>query len=341
MWGLVGQERAVRAIAAGLRSPRPPHAFLFAGPANVGKHTLALRVAQALNCEAAPEARPCHECNQCRRIEAGVHADVQTVTVEAGEGGPHKEILIAQIREVERAVALKPYEGRTRAVIIDPAEAMNAEAQNAFLKTLEEPPPDIVFLLVTVAEERLLPTIRSRCQRVELGLLAIRQVEEELGKRGVAADRAALLARLSRGRVGLALAMAEDESLLEEREEALRAMRELLGQGLAQRFDLAERMAGRFAGDRQGVLARLELWRDWWRDVLLAQGGNGEQAVNADKTAELRESASRYPMAEVVSFLRALEPCRRYLEANVNPRLALEALLLELPAGERLPAGKK
>ena len=150
-WGLIGQERAVAALERALREGRVAHAYLFVGPERVGKHTLALKLAQALNCEAvgtgapaygrdedavsargepaSPEpsrrVEPCGECAPCRRIAGGLHADVQTVSVEEGEEGSQKGIHVSQIREVERATALKPFEGRSRFVIIDPAEEMN------------------------------------------------------------------------------------------------------------------------------------------------------------------------------------------------------------------------
>src|SRR3989337_2445199 len=161
-WGLMGQERAVAALERALREGRVAHAYLIVGPERVGKHTLALKLAPALNCEGRVGAgaptyggdehavEPCGECAPCRRIAGGIHADVQTVTVEEGEEGAQKGIHVSQIRDIERSAALKPFEGRSRVVIIDPAEEMNAAAQNAFLKTLEEPPPQVVFALVTV-----------------------------------------------------------------------------------------------------------------------------------------------------------------------------------------------
>ncbi|MFQ6019952.1 MAG: ATP-binding protein, partial [Dehalococcoidia bacterium] len=287
------------------------------------------QLAQALNCQG--EERPCGECGQCRRIAEGLHADVQTLTVQAGEGAQHKQIRIAQIREVERAVALRPYEGRSRVVIIDPADALNVEAQNAFLKTLEEPPPDVVFVLVTTREAALLPTIRSRCQRVEFRPVPQGRVEEALSARGLDEERARLLARLARGRIGWALNIAEDESLLSARAEALAAARELPSLSVAQRFQLADRLAGRFLRDRQPVYETLELWREWWRDLLLAQAAAWEGVTNLDLEEALAAEAPRYRQEQVATFLHAIGEAGGYLEDNVNPRLALEALMLEAP----------
>ena len=259
MPSFIANDRAVAALERALREGRVAHAYLFAGPERVGKHALALKLAQALNCEAvvpdptavgaplaAPAGRtvePCGECNPCRRIAGGLHADVQTVTVEEDEEGTQKGIHVSQIREVERATALKPFEGRSRFVIIDPAEEMNAAAQNAFLKTLEEPPPQVVFALVTADESRLLPTIRSRCRRLELRLPAVAEVEAALAARGVEAERARLLARLSRGRIGWALEAADDASLLERRDAGAVVPHGVLAQ-LRQPVDVGDAVIG-------------------------------------------------------------------------------------------------
>jgi len=279
----------------------------------VGKGTLALELAQALNCE-GPEP-PCQECSPCRRIAAGIHADVQVVGVEATDGGIHKDISIDQIRELGRVVSLRPFEGRCRVIIIDPADAMNEAAQNAFLKTLEEPPPDVLFVLITSRPQALRATILARCQRWS-----------------VAPRQAQLLARLSRGRLGWAIAAHQDEKMMRVRHEALTDIRALPERTIQERFGYASEVVGRFSRDRTTVLAVLDLWRDWWRDVLLASSGCQDVITNLDLWDILKAEASRYDPAQVVAFLRSLAATKRRLEENVNPRLALEVLMLDLPA---------
>ena len=341
MWQTVGQDRAVAALQRALAGGRRAHAYLLAGPPQVGKATLARELAQALNCEGADP--PCHECTPCRRIAAGIHADVQTVTVEAADEGPaRKNISINQIRNpegdptrwtVQRAVSLRPFEGRCRVIIFDPADAMSREAQNAFLKTLEEPPPEVVFVLVTALPQVLLPTTRSRCQRLDLRPLPVAAAQAALVERwGVPERRAELLARLSRGRLGWALAAQADEEMLRARRETLMDIRNLARRSLADRFACAGDLAGRFGRQREAVLDVLELWGQWWRDVLLAASGCHEAITNVDLSDILRAEAARYDPRQVAAFLRSLAAARRRLEENVNPRLALEVLLLDLPA---------
>ncbi len=331
MWQTVGQDRAVAALQRALAGGRKAHAYLLAGPPQVGKATLARELAQALNCEGADP--PCHECNPCRRIAAGIHADVQTVTVESADDPSRKNISIDQIREVGRSVSLRAFEGRCRAIIIDPAEAMNEAAQNAFLKTLEEPPPDVVFLLITSRPQMLRATIRSRCQRLDLKPLPVAAAQAALIERwGLPERRAELLARLSRGRLGWALAAQANEEILRLRREALNDIRNLSRHGIVERFARANDLAMRFARQRDAVLEVLDLWGQWWRDVLLAAGGCHEAITNVDLSDILRAEAAHYDVRRVASFLRSLAAARRRLEENVNPRLALEVLLLDLPA---------
>ncbi len=347
MWGLIGNKRAVDVLSRAAASGALAHAYLFVGPERVGKATLALRLAQALNCASAGArhasplqggdaegAAPCGECPSCVRIAAGIHADVRTVTVEVTDEGPQrKAISVEQMREVERAVALAPFEGRTRVVIVDPADEMTAVAQNAFLKTLEEPPPHVVFVLIATQGERLLPTVRSRCRRIDFRLLPASEIERALESEPVDPERARLLARLSRGRIGWALAMARDPSQLERRREALQSARSLAGMPVAQRMELAEQLTEEFRRDREKILSLLAEWQGWWRDVLLAQSGAEDGVANVDLLAETREDARGSRPDEVIVFVQALGDARQHLQENVQPRLALEAMLMEAPGG--------
>jgi DNA polymerase-3 subunit delta' len=318
-----------------LASETPPHAYIFAGPAGVGKATLARWLAQALNCEptaAGPDITPCSECKPCTRITGGIHADVQTISFDtADDGRVLTEISVDRVREVERAVALAPYEGRTRVVIIDPAEAMSDAAQNAFLKTLEEPPPHAVFVLITTDEEGLLPTVRSRCRRVEFRLLPSSEVEAALTAAGVEPEQAALLARFSGGRIGWALDATNDPALLERRSQALEQARAIPDMPVHERMKLSEKLSEQFKQQRAPVFALLDEWLGWWRDVLLLQASAEAGVVNADQMAELRETADRHSREAVMRFVQALLAAREHLHANVQSRIALDLVLLEAP----------
>jgi DNA polymerase-3 subunit delta' len=294
----------------------------------------------ALNCRG--EDPPCHRCRQCHQIEVARHPDLELVGVgglcEEPDHRDHrtdgsKDIRICQVRRLQRLLSRAPYEGSHRVVIVDPADALNVEAANAFLKTLEEPPPSVVLILVTSREEALPATVRSRCRRVAFRRLPVADVEQALVERWSAApEKAKSLARLSGGRLGWAVSALEDEGLLSSRNSVLEDVQRLAGASLLERFAFAGRLGHLFPRERDTVLAVLDLWEEWWRDLLLATAGRPELALNLDRLDKLSEESGKYRVRAVVRFLKALGRARRQLQENVNPVLALEALMLELPA---------
>jgi DNA polymerase III subunit delta' len=286
----------------------------------------------------APPREPCGECAQCLRIARGIHSDVTNVSIPAPEPNEplHKDISVDQVREVERAVSLAPFEGRTHVVIIDPADAMSIGAQNAFLKTLEEPPPNAAFVLIATREDRLLETVRSRCRRVEFALVPVGDIEAALIERGVEEAQARLLARLAGGRPERALELAENPSRVDKRREVLAQARQMGSLPMSDLMDLSERLAARFREDREAVLSRINAWIGWWRDLVLVQSGAEEAAVNVDLLDGLREDSGRYAPKDVVAFVQALAECRKRLEYNVQARIALDAMLVTAPrAGQK------
>ena len=205
-----GQTAALGMIAAMVRGQVPPHAILLVGLDGVGKTTLALDLAAGLLCEADPEARPCRACRSCRMVERDGHPDLHRLApVGPGRqvviGGP--EARFRGVRDLIGDLALMPVEGRARVAIIEGADRMNEDAQSALLKTLEEPPRGAVIVLCADQETRLLPTVRSRCARIRLGLVRSRDIEAIVADHDLAdPPLAARLGRLATGRPGLALA---------------------------------------------------------------------------------------------------------------------------------------
>jgi DNA polymerase-3 subunit delta' len=347
MWRTIGQERAVAVLSRGLAEGRISHAYLFAGPPQVGKATAALEFAQALNCHG--EDPPCHRCKQCHLIEEGKHPDVEVMTIgglcdesghdHAGDGS--QEIRICQVRRLKRIGSRAPFEGRYRVVIIDPADALNPESSNALLKTLEEPVESLVLILVASREEALLPTVRSRCRLVPFGAMSPEAVTQALQETWeVPAEDAAMLGRLSGGRLGWAVTAWEDETFLSAREAVLEDAYRLTAAGRDERFAYAAELGRRFSRDRENVLNVLDLWQEWWRDVLLVSAGRPEAVVNAGSLDILTLVAGKYNIEDIVSFIATLRKTRVCLMDNVNAQLALEVLLLRLPVSrkeKRLP----
>ncbi|HEX2659982.1 MAG TPA: DNA polymerase III subunit delta', partial [Polyangia bacterium] len=236
---LVGQERALVVLARALAAGRTAHAYLFEGPPGVGKRSAAVGLGMALNCETAPgPGTACGTCEPCRRIAAGIHPDVVTFAAEGAL------ILMEQAQQIVALGQQRPHEARARVIIIDGAERMNANASNCLLKTLEEPLRGTVLVLVTAAPERLLPTIRSRTQRVRFHRVPERALLELGDRRALDAAKAAVAAVLADGSVERFLALSapaegeagEDESPVRIAAALRTAIR---GRGVAPLLDVA------------------------------------------------------------------------------------------------------
>jgi DNA polymerase III subunit delta' len=319
MWQVIGHEWAVELLARALQTEHVAHTYLFAGPANTGKTHLARVLAAALNCNGA--APPCGECASCTRIMRDVHPDVTLL-----ESGGDK-LKIDQVRALQRTLALSPYEGRWRVCIIADFQLATVEAANALLKTLEEPPSRVVLILTTTDASLLLPTIVSRCQILPLRAVPGQQIERALvERRQLPEEQARVLARLAAGRVGWAIRAAQDSSILSRRRQRIEELQGLLSRGRAGRIVAAERLS-----ERDDLVEVLTLWQAWWRDIALLCGGCEELVANLDYLQALRHQAQHSTLAVAGAALRGGEAALLQLEQNVNPRLALEVLLLSWP----------
>jgi DNA polymerase III delta' subunit len=251
-WITRAQPGTLAAVAA-LVQGAAPHAILIVGPPAVGKTTLADDLAAGLLCLAADSAdRPCRVCRGCRLAAAGNHPDLHRL----GPDGPGGQVVIGEsgrpavrgVRNLVAELAYLPVEGGHRVAIVEHAERMNEDAQNALLKTLEEPGDGVTLILCADDEDRLLPTVRSRCVRLRVAPLGIRSIEELLGDRGVADSvTAARLARLAAGRPGLALTYARVPEAVTIHDEIARILLDLLGASRSARLvagrELIERAA--------------------------------------------------------------------------------------------------
>ncbi len=334
MWQIYGQDHLLAQLNASLKRGQFAHAYLLVGPPHVGKMTLAINLAQALNCLEG-FGPPCGSCAQCTRIAQRQHADVRVVTLNMGDGeGLNRTVIrIEDIRDVLRQVSLNPYEGAYSVVIIDPAESMSEDAANALLKTLEEPPPKVLMLLLTTNEEAMLPTIRSRCRRLQLLPLGkSHMVDKLINEHQVQPEEADRLARLSRGCFGWAInALAEESGFLQQREEELDRLIQACQSGLDSRFALANEIATLFYQDRTAAKESLYQWLRWWRDLLLIKEGGEEFLHNTDRDEQLRSQATRLTTAQIVSFIKRVLDTLEALDRNASARLALEVLMLDLP----------
>ncbi|HEX6292266.1 MAG TPA: DNA polymerase III subunit delta' [Herpetosiphonaceae bacterium] len=337
-WGIVGHEWAVEYLRRSLLNGRGAHAYLFAGPDSIGKALLAQRLAQALVCETGgPDA--CLTCRGCRRAAKGNHPDVRGISLamqaasDKADAARSKVLRIETIREWQRDIDLRPFEASRRVFVLDDAQALNEAASNAMLKTLEEPPPYAVLILIAQGAGDLLPTIVSRCRVLRLRPLSREAVARALQERyNVAAEDAALVAAWSAGRIGWAFRAVEHPDILEQQQQRLDLLIQLGAGSRVARMRWAEERAKEYrGGEHTTAIEWLRLWQSWWRDVLLLRSGNPGAITHLDRRAELEAVGHGLSLAQVQHFLTLLDAARQQLAENVNPQLAFENVTLHIP----------
>ena len=311
---------------AAVRRTLPP-SLIFAGPDGVGKRLSAVALAQIVNCP-TPRTDPadaCGVCPSCTRIARGVHADV--LIIQPGDTG---SIKVDQIRDAVERTAYRPFEGRRRVVIFDDADAIAPEAQNALLKTLEEPPPGSMFVLVASCPDLLLPTVRSRCQRIRFGRLAAAEVARVLiDRHGYAEPDARAAATFSGGSIGRALEEATDDAA-EARAAAVRMLQGIAGSAdVRRRLDSAKALAGQ--SDRHELARRLEAVSSILRDVgLLLARADERHVANTDLGALLAALQRTFDGERALRAFSAVDRALAALDRNASPKIVADWLALQI-----------
>ena len=322
-WQVDGHDWAVEHLRKSMANGRVRHAYLFLGTESVGKETLARGFAMALNCT-HPDVHPCGECSSCHRIQSGNHPDVLY-----SQSDPNTGVLkIEEIRQMTGRIALKPFEGRYRIAIFPNFDHAQPRAQDALLKTLEEPPPHAILILLATSAENILPTITSRSQMIHLRPVPVQTIYRVLmEKHGADEQTAALIAHISGGRIGWALNALHNPDVLAAREEQLDGLEQVLQSNRAGRFSIAEALSK----DKQSLFPLLELWLTFWRDLVLLCEGSSLEPSNVDR-ADTLDQLSRYVAAdEALKALNATQMALKTLQTNANTRLTLEIMFLDYP----------
>lgn len=326
---IAGHDHLKELIArAAARGSLPP-SLIFAGPSGVGKSMMALALAQFVNCLSPAAEDACGECTSCRRIVRAVHADL--LRIEPGDTG---SIKTEQIREAIERAAYRPFEGRRRVVIIDRAEQMIVNAQDAILKTLEEPPNASTFILVTDTPDLLLPTIRSRCQRLRFGRLSPADVAEVLMRsHGYDEPDARAAASLSDGSVGKALEEGS-EDFVDARNAALQLLETVAdGPPPARRIMGAMALPGASRGkaDREALGQSLKALSSILRDLgALTAQADDRSLANADLRPKLERLLRAFDNDRTLHAFAATDRALDALDRNASPKIVADWLAFQI-----------
>lgn len=340
---IIGQERALRFLGEALARDKLAHAYLFVGVPGIGKTTAGIALARAINCMEQGQDLGCGRCATCRQFAAGAFVDLRIVSPEG------HVIKIEQIREIDRFMSFKAFSGKYRVVIVRQAETMSTEAANAFLKTLEEPPPGNLLILNVTEPLNVLPTILSRCQKVVFNPVPASLISKWMKeKHNIDPGTADLLAKLSDGSPGKALDM-EEGFFLEKRRQYVDQLTSLRKTSDPELLELALHYTGkgrkkdqeegeRVKREKDEILVLLSVWKSWYRDLLVAKS-EGDQAllINQDLQPELKKVAGDFTIENVVSSLLVLDQSESDFLRSRNLDLLMETLMLSL---KRLAVGR-
>jgi DNA polymerase-3 subunit delta' len=334
MWDIVGQEKAVSFLQKSLESGKLAHAYLLVSPPHVGKMAMAINIAKAISCESSE--RPCGKCVSCQRIAEGKHADVQVIELgqiaESSEGESKTKISVEQVDQILHSVNLAPYEGKYRVFIIDGVEFMSIAAANRLLKTIEEPLPNVIFILLTANESLVPVTVVSRCQQIELLPVTAEQIEKGLiTYYQVDPEKARLLARISNGCFGWAVSAIRDDILVQQRTEWINDWREMFDADYDRRFTFAAKLVEKYSQNRSVVQQKLDLLLNWWHDLLLVKADCEKDINNIDFQSELKKMAENYSLAQIRAFIDRIQSAKEQLLKNTNQQLVMEVLMLNIP----------
>jgi len=323
---VIGHTKQLAILRSALSAARLHHAYLFVGPDGIGKRTAAIAVAKAIHCEESIEDF-CGICVNCARISDGNHPDVRLIQPLPDK----KEISIQQIREIERELNFRSFSGKRKIAVIDPATLMNLSAQNALLKTLEEPPADSVIVLIAPNSGGLLPTVRSRCVRLNFSPLGRHEVAAYLDSQTVTMrNDSESLAAMSMGSIGLALKLKKEE-LFEKRRDWAKTLSSLkpgdYHSAMAAAEDLGE--------DRDGTLSFLGWAESWYRDLLVYQATHrSDELVNLDMLPEIERQVATIKLDRLHLSMQKARSAAAGIQRNLNRRMILEDLVFTV-VGER------
>lgn len=320
---IIGRAEVKKQLEAAVFTDRLANSYIISGEPGSGKKYIAKLFAMAVHCEHS-EIRPCMECRSCRMALSGNHPDIIYITHEKPGSIGVDEVRKQLVEDVD----IRPYCSKRKIYIVPDASKMTVQAQNALLKTLEQPPEYCVILLLSDNDDALLPTIRSRCVRINTGLLSDEEIREYLITEMLVPDyEARLEAAFAQGNIGTARNIANAGDFQEKLQSSIIFLRNSRDMDAISRIDFDKKIAA----DKQGIYAYLQIFRVWFRDVLYFKASNDpEGLVFRNEIKSIRQRAQKSSYEGLMTIIDSLETAENRLRANVNPELVLELLFLRI-----------
>ncbi|QIB27796.1 DNA polymerase III subunit delta' [Caloranaerobacter azorensis] len=318
---IIGHEQNILKLQNAIRNDSIAHSYLFEGPKSMGKKKLAFAFAKTLLCE-EKGIEPCNKCLSCLKFDSGNHPDFDMISPEGNS------IKREQIEKLLHSIRMLPYEGIRRVYIIEDAYKMTSEAQNSFLKTLEEPPEYAVIILITDKSMSLLPTIVSRCQGIKFSYVEKERIEKLLiNKYDCSEEKASFIASFSNGIVGKAVKLAQSEEFRKLRDDIISAIDDIIYSDRFRIFSLSQI----FVENKENIDEILDLLMIWFRDIMIFKAtGDTKFIINRDKIELIYKHSNILSMEKVSNIIESIERTKEDVASNVNFQLAVEVMLLKV-----------
>jgi len=316
-WSIIGQENSLFIIDKAIKNKTLAHAYLFCGPSGLGKTKSGFNFAQILQC-LNEKYKPCQKCINCRNIIKNQNPDFYVINKPS-------LISIQDIRDLKNNLITKPYNSQYKIALIIDAQKMNKEAQNAFLKILEEPPADTIIILTAENKKQLLPTIISRCQIINFKIVPSELIKKELIKRGIEEQKVEEIVRLSMGRPELAFSFLDNPDLLNLREDFISKFINLKEEPIIEKFKYAEELS------KEETIRNnfyLEVLISWFRDLILIKINKQQKIINIKYLKFLKQQCTNYNLYDLRGILNQLIEIKNYSKNYNNWRLLWENIWL-------------
>lgn len=318
---IVGHEKIINSLKNAIKNDSVGHSYMFEGPKSIGKSKIAKVFAKTLLCK-EEGVEPCNKCSSCLKFDSGNHPDLY---IENTDGQSFKK---DQIEELQKSIKTLPYEGRKKIFILENIDKITKQAQNSFLKTLEEPPMYVTILMTVTNSYSLLPTIVSRCQIFKLTPVESDKIKDVLiNKLNKTPDESKIITSFSNGIIGKAIKLAESEEFNTRREEIISVIDNTLN---GQKFNIFT-LSDFFQKQKGNIEEILDMMMVWFRDVLFMKTlDENEFIINKDKLDVLSEQSFKITENKIYEITDAIRQTKENISSNVNYDLAIEVMLLKI-----------